>query len=212
MEQNNWIKDGDWFCAIEGLAIADKVFNFYYEEFSKLPEGKEIGDYHLSMIRYRLFCDYEGNPIKRNRCKIFNLRFCSPIKLKYTKLLNKSIKSYPKEYSSFIKFLNTPKETKGSIHLEYAISMEDKMRVVQEFEIIKNKLPYKFTFLDLIDTAANCQCIVNMHDFLNDTFEVPLYVRIYLTYTYGDYKDKRIMFSGLNYEFAGRLHQINNDG
>mgnify|MGYP006897663066 FL=1 len=91
MEQNNRIKEGDGFCAIEGLAIADKVFNFYYEEFSKLPEGKEVGDYHLSMIRYRLFCDYEGNPIKRNRCKIFNLRFCSPIILKYTKILIKSI-------------------------------------------------------------------------------------------------------------------------
>ena len=55
MEQNNRIKEGDWFCAIEGLAIADKVFNFYYEEFIiKLPEGKEVGDYHLSMIRYRI--------------------------------------------------------------------------------------------------------------------------------------------------------------
>lgn len=209
MELNNWIKDGDWFCAIEGLAIADKVFNFYYEEFSRPSEGKNIGDYQLSMIRYRLFCDYEGYPIKRNRCKIFNLRYCSPIKLKYTKLLNKSIKNYPKEYASFIKFLNVPKETKGSIHLEYAISMEDKMQVVQELEIIKKKLPHKFTFLDFIDTAANCQCIVNMLDFLNDTFEVPLYIRICLNYTYGDYKDKRIMFSGLSYEFAGRLQTQN---
>ena len=99
------------------------------------------------MIRYRIVLrlrrKYLLNAIG---AKFFNLRFCSPIKLKYTKLLNKSIKSYPKEYTSFIKFLNTPKETKGSIHLEYAISMEDKMRVVQEFEIIKNKLPYKFYF------------------------------------------------------------------
>lgn len=31
------IKQGDWFCAIEGLAIADKIFDFYFEEFDKIP-------------------------------------------------------------------------------------------------------------------------------------------------------------------------------
>ena len=29
------IKQGDWFCAIEGLAIADKIFDFYFEDFTR---------------------------------------------------------------------------------------------------------------------------------------------------------------------------------
>lgn len=33
MESNRWIKESEWFCAIEGLAIADKVYDFYFEEY-----------------------------------------------------------------------------------------------------------------------------------------------------------------------------------
>ena len=58
MEQGLMIKEGDWFCAIEGLAIADKIYNFYFEEFDKIPQNKVLGDYKMSVIQYRLFCDF----------------------------------------------------------------------------------------------------------------------------------------------------------
>lgn len=29
------IKEGDWFSATEGLAIADKIYDFYFEELNK---------------------------------------------------------------------------------------------------------------------------------------------------------------------------------
>lgn len=29
------IKEGDWFCAIEGLAIADKIYDFNFEDLNK---------------------------------------------------------------------------------------------------------------------------------------------------------------------------------
>lgn len=43
MNTGQKIKEGDWFCAIEGLAIADKIFYFYFEEFDKIPQGKKSG-------------------------------------------------------------------------------------------------------------------------------------------------------------------------
>lgn len=33
------IKQGDWFCAIEGLAIADKIFDFYLRILIKFPKA-----------------------------------------------------------------------------------------------------------------------------------------------------------------------------
>lgn len=87
------IKQGDWFCAIEGLAIADKIFDFYFEEFDKIPQGKKLGDYKMSVVQYRLFCDFDGNPIKRNRVKIYNAEYVSPITPKYDRILKKSILS-----------------------------------------------------------------------------------------------------------------------
>ena len=44
------IKQGDWFCAIEGLAIADKIFDFYFEDFDKIPQGNKVGDYKSQLF------------------------------------------------------------------------------------------------------------------------------------------------------------------
>lgn len=109
MEQSKQIKSGEWFCAIEGIAIAEKTHDLFYEEYDDIPEGKKLGDYKYSMVEYKLFCDFDGRPIKRNRYKIYRKDWCDPIDLKYQRVLNKSIKDNPKEYSSFVKFLNTKK-------------------------------------------------------------------------------------------------------
>ena len=54
------IKEGDWFSATEGLAIADKIYDFYFEEFDKIPQGNKVGDYKMSVVQYWLFCDFDG--------------------------------------------------------------------------------------------------------------------------------------------------------
>lgn len=46
------IKEGDWFSATEGLAIADKIYDFYFEEFDKIPQGNKVGDYKMSVVQY----------------------------------------------------------------------------------------------------------------------------------------------------------------
>lgn len=35
MNTGQKIKEGDWFCAIEGLAIADKIYDFNFEDLNK---------------------------------------------------------------------------------------------------------------------------------------------------------------------------------
>lgn len=205
MEQRLMIKEGDWFCAIEGLAIADKIYNFYFEEFDEIPQNKVLGDYKMSVILYRLFCDFDGKPIKRNRFKIYNAEYVSPMTPKYEKILNKSIRENPKDYASFVKFLKISKEMKGHITINYALTGDNKSEAVQNIDAIKEKLHGKFTFLDLIKTADNCQCVFNMNNVLEDIADTPLYVRIFLVYKFGDFCGKRILFNDLDFEIKGNL-------
>jgi hypothetical protein len=41
---------GEWFCADLGIAIAERIHDFYYEEYNHIPEGKNVGDYK-SIVR-----------------------------------------------------------------------------------------------------------------------------------------------------------------
>ena len=205
MEQRLIIKEGDWFCAIEGLAIADKIYNFYFEEFDKIPQNKVLGDYKMSVIQYRLFCDFDGKPIRRNRFKIYNAEYVTPITPKYERLLKKSINENPKNYSSFVKFLKTSKEVKGHVTINFALTEEDKSEAIQKLNTIKDKIQGKFTFIDLIKTANDCPCVLNMNNVLDDISDAPLYVRIFLVYKFGDFCGKRILFNDLDFEIKGNL-------
>nr|WP_302350031.1 hypothetical protein [uncultured Prevotella sp.] len=197
------IKQGDWFCAIEGLAIADKIFDFYFEEFDKLPQGRNVEDYKMSVVQYRLFCDFDGNPIKRNRFKIYNAEYVSPITPKYDRILRKSIKENPQEYASFVKFLKTSKEIKGHVTIIYALKEENKEEVIQNLNTIRGKLHTKFTFIDFVEITKECQCVINMNNILDDIADAQLYVRIYLVYKFGDSLGKRILFNDLDFEIKG---------
>lgn len=156
----------------------------------------------MSMVRYKLFCDFDGHPIKRNRCKIFNAAYCSPMCAKYKEVLKRSIKDNPKEYASFLKFLKIPKETKRYVSITYALSENTKIKAIQDLEKIKNSLPTKFSFLELLKIATDNQCI-DMTDFIDDTYDTPLFARVYLDYTYGDSIGKRVLFHKLDYEVNG---------
>ena len=198
MEISN-LTEGEWFCAIEGIAIVERIYNFYFEEYSCIPRNKNYGDYNLSMVQYKLFCDFDGHPIKRNRFKIFNMAYCSPINSKWEKVLKKSINENPKEYTSFIKLRNI-KESKGCVMLTYTFSKNTKNKITLFLEQIQRQLPPKFTFLDLLKTAVDNGNTINMMDFIDDTYDLSSYIRIYLDYIYGDYVGKRVLFHNFEYE------------
>lgn len=37
MGLGNMIKEGKWFCAIEGIAFAERIYNFCFEEYDQIP-------------------------------------------------------------------------------------------------------------------------------------------------------------------------------
>ena len=197
------IKECDWLCAIEGLAIADKIFYFYFEEFDKIPQGKKVGDYKMSVVQYRLFCDFDGNPIKRNRVKIYNVEYVSPITRKYDRILKKSTKENPKEYASFVKLAKTSKEVKGHVIVNYTLAENDKEKVAQNLNAIQRMLHPKFTFMDLVKVAQECHCVINMNNVLDDIADAQPYVSIYVVYKFGDSLGKRILFNDLDFEIKG---------
>lgn len=200
MEITNTIAEGQWFCAVEGIAIAEKISNVYYEEYDSIPQNKNMGDLKMSVVQYRLFCDFEGLPIRRNRFKYFNADCCSPMTEKWKRVLRKSISDNPKEYASFMKFLRVPKEVKGHVTLKYVVSEKDKDKVIRSMEAIRENLPPKFTFFDLKHIAEDNHCVINMNNFIDDVSYDHMYIRIFLVYTFGDSIGKRVLFHKLDYE------------
>ena len=200
MDTNKNIVIGEWFCAYEGIAIAERIHDFYFEEYNHIPEGKKVGDYNLSMVEYKLFCDYEGKPIKRNRFKEFNKDYCTPLNKKWEKVLNNSIKNHPKEYESFKKFLKEPKHTYGDRMVFYEVPEDKKNQVAQDMERIQKSLPEKFTFEDFIKKGEEYKCAINLKTHLGYGKYSPIYLRIMMGYTYGDFDGKRVLFDQLVYK------------
>ena len=202
MKQNNEIKIGEWFCANEGIAIAERVHDFYHEEYNHIPEDKKVGDYKFSAVEYKLFCDYEGKPIRRNRFKEFNKEYCDTLDKEWEQVLNDSIKNHPKEYESFKKFLKETKHTYSDKMVFYEVPEDKKLQVAQDMERIQKSLPEKFTFEDFIKKGEEFQCSVNLKTHLGYGRYAPIYLRVMMGYTYGDFAGKRILFDQLVYKIC----------
>ena len=117
--------------------------------------------------------------------------------------MKNSIKENPKEYASFVKLSKTPKEVKGHVVVNYALAENDKGKVAQNLNAIRGKGHPKFTFMDFVKVAQECQCVINMNNVLDDTADAQRYVRIYLVHKFGDNFGKRILFNYLDFEIKG---------
>lgn len=89
------------------------------------------------MVSYKLFCDFDGKPIRRNRFKQFNAAYCNPITSKYREILSKSIKQNPSEYKSFVSFLKKDMIPQGSQIMHYALNYNIKEKVIHDLHLIK---------------------------------------------------------------------------
>ena len=204
MDTDKNIVTGEWFCAIEGIAIAERIHDFYYEEYNHIPGDKKVGDYKFSAVEYKQFCDYDGMPIRRNRFKEFNKHYCSPLNKKWEKVLNNSIKNHPKEYESFKKFLKEPKHTYGDIMVFYEVPENKKLQVAQDMERIQKSLPEKFTFEDFIKKGEEYKCSIDLKKHLGYGEYSPIYLRIMMGYTYGDFAGKRVLFDRFIYKICDK--------
>lgn len=85
-----------------------------------------------------------------------------------------------------------------------AISNSLYNEVIQGLNIIQETLPPKFTFPELIKNATENQCVINMTNLIESTYDIPLWIRITLSYNYGDYSEKRVLFDKFSYEVGGK--------
>ena len=200
MDTNKNIVIGEWFCADLGIAIAERFHVFYYEEYNKIPEGKKVGDYRFTTVEYKQFCDYHGKPTRRNRFKECNIEYCDTLDKEWEKVLNDSIKNHPKEYESFKKFLKEVKHTYDDIIVYYEVPEDKKIQVVQDMERIQKNLPEKFTYEDFIKKGEEYKCPINLKkphfDYL---MPAPVYLRVMMGFTCGDFDGKRVLFDRFVY-------------
>ena len=86
----------------------------------------------------------------------------------------------------------------------YLVDERDKDNVICGINTIRRKLPSRFTFLDLQNIAEDNQFVINMNNFIDDTFDASTYIRIFLIYKFGDSIGKRILFNKLDFEIHGK--------
>ena len=197
--RSNNIKEGEWFCSPEGIAFAEKIYDFYYEEYEDIPHNKKVGDYFQSIVQYKLFCDFDGKPITRNRLKIFDVSWCSPIDSRYKDVLNNSVRNNSKKYESFCKFLKQNKRVNDSIIFFCNLLPKDCFQAEKELEYIRKMLPGSFTFYDFEKLLNSSSSVLRVENFVRETFGLETYVRISLDYTVGSFKDKRVIFNDFNF-------------
>lgn len=116
------------------------------------------------------------------------------------KVLDKSIKKFPKEFASFLKLLKTKSESNDCITLTYSTVNEDEKKITQDFEKIKKALPPKFTFEDVLKVAIANHCILDLTKTIYNTCCIPNYRYVYLGYTLSDFSGKRVLFHDFDYE------------
>ncbi len=151
-------KTGDWICTNKGIGVLDKFHPKYWAYYhKKIPIECEDHDLECMLASFKLFCDYNGNPIKRNRfscglvtpeCSINN-----PSLEDQKMILENAILKYPKEYASFQKFLNNDKNRPGgwdTICYEMRLNTDLEIMMQNLMPIIEN-VPQKFTLNQLIE-------------------------------------------------------------
>ena len=85
----------------------------------------------------------------------------------------------------------------------YEVPEDKKLQVAQDMERIQKSLPEKFTFEDFIKKGEEYKCAINLK---KPNFEylmcAPVYLRVIMGYTYGDFAGKRILFDQLVYKIC----------
>jgi hypothetical protein len=83
----------------------------------------------------------------------------------------------------------------------YEVPEDKKSQVAQDMERIQKSLPEKFTYEDFINKGEEYKCSINLKkphfDYLMDA---PVYLRVMMGYTYGDFAGKRVLFDRLVYK------------
>lgn len=199
MDTKREIVIGEWCTVLDGIGIPERIHTFYYEEYDSIPKEKKLWDVKRIKVEYKVYCDFSGKPIKRNRFKSELGYTCEPISKKYEKVLAKSIKDHPKEYTSYIKFLDKPMQSKSWVALNFILPFGKESDFINEIKTIKESLPQKFTFGDIIQIIEENKFSIDLVGTRGVRPYCESYIEIILGYTEGNFKNKRILFSDFSY-------------
>ena len=144
------LKEDEWIDTSDGIGKVISVNDFYVEEYSnEYKKGKSIGEYSRTILIYKIYLDFLGNPRKRNYFKSSNEKLCSRLSNNSEELVNRFKSKYVHEYENIEKkkfnfnlsnkvtyWINVPEE-----------KIEDITNKVTEFKRI---MPKKFNYLDIM--------------------------------------------------------------
>jgi hypothetical protein len=85
----------------------------------------------------------------------------------------------------------------------YEVPEDKKLQVAQDMERIQKSLPEKFTFEDFIKKGEEYKCVINLKTHLEYGSYSPIYLRIMMGFTYGDFAGKRVLFDRFVYKILG---------
>ena len=195
-------KPGDWICTNKGIGVLVKFHPKYWAYYNKkIPIDYDDYDLDCMLASFKLFCDYDGNPIKRNRfsyglvtpeCSINN-----PSLEDQKIILENAIAKYPKEYKSFQRFLKDQKnEPGGRDTICYEMDLNTDLDVmIQSLTPILENTPRKFTLNQLIEFISERGVTLNKANFYDwgDKWDVPN-ITFFLYFTIGDFEDNDTLY------------------
>ena len=194
------IKVGDWVCGEGGYGQVTQIYHEYYEEYSDFTAwnagGKNVGDYKKTWAIMKYFCRWDK--VRRNATDFTSIfPDTKPIVEGDARwdLIQKFIKENPEKYLAYQKY--KPKVLEGHIHIGYDVGPRFGDSHTQEFYIelfekIREDLPERFTFADLMEIAQRHQCPFRVDK--PTRYGCVETMSITLFYEMGEYQDKRKLF------------------
>lgn len=185
------------FVTEDGIVELLNEVNIFYEEFSKVL-NPSIGELEKKIFKCRCYCDFKGNPIKRDNIKIYS--DLSPISKKYLRLFEKYVKN------SLIEFEATRKKNKDltrQVFLEYQTTHYEYGSLKEVFEQIKDDLKVApFTWYEFKCTVQKYVPEVRCDEFLRYGYSFPsdpgkIVVKFRLDSINYKVKDKNSLFDAL---------------
>lgn len=145
----------------DGIAEMLQEIKIYHEDFTRMNDS-QIGDLDKILFKCRCYCDFTGNPIKKNNIKIYSN--VESLSKKYNRIFENYYKKYQNEYDKINK-----KKTllTRQIFLEYQLDTKVHNNLIEVFPKIKSEILKNGSFLwiDFVDTTKNY-----VNDFKSDSF------------------------------------------
>ncbi|MBK7959629.1 MAG: hypothetical protein IPK03_17020 [Bacteroidetes bacterium] len=181
----------------DGIVELFENIEIYYEDFS-LSSSAQIGELEKKLYKCRCYCDFNGNPVKRNNVAIYSS--IEPLSKKYHLIFNKYLTKSPDEY---LKANRKEIDLFRQVFLEYQVSTSTFQDLTEKFDSIKANLLNSgtFTWSDFVNAIKS-----QVPKFEHDLFLK--YGRVFSDKA--DHKKIKFRFDSENYRIENKTTMFNN--